>query len=310
MSAHRRTRRIGLAGLGLVTAITTLVTSTAGSAQAASPSPTRAASDRVDNLRFHRIDSGPLDGRLVMAGRFDHVESSADQDVRVRLTLRSGPGRDSASVIARTTFDYQIPAGIAPQNSPVRWLLTPRQSAAIDTHGENVVAVVDIWQNGVDDADVMAGHRHSGTASGLRILPSTTDTRGMRAFLPSLPMLLGDFIFRGEGITLYTSEDDSMSVYVDQVTGPGWSLQPSWATAVPSISSSSGPGSGYVGPDGSWSFQSTMGAAGCAASAPAQMAATGQFVDQGGAVNLSWADLTCPFGLPPVAAGSASGLDW
>lgn len=278
-------------------------------AQAADPRSLQVASNRVDNLRLHRIDSGPLAGRLVVAGRLDHVHSTDEQDVRVRMTLRSGPGRDGASVIGRTSWDYELPAGAGPQNSPLRWLLTPKQSAAVEDLASDAVVVVDIWQNDVDGEHVTRGHRHSAKATRLAIHATGSKLR-VQPRNSRLPMLLSGIIYTGSGLSVYTSEDDEMNVYVDMIDGPGWKLQPSWATAVPVISSSGGPGSGYIGSDGGWSLQSTLGAAGCTASTSGEMAATGTFIDQGGELNISWSDLTCPFGLPSVAAGSASGLEW
>lgn len=304
--AHRRVGALGVTAA----AVASLALPMAATPAHAS-STVQTASDRVDNLRFEHIDSGPLAGRLVLAGRFDHVGNTEEQQVRVRITLRSRPGTDAASVIGRKVLDYDLPAGAAPQDSPLRWLLTRSQSRAVRSQGDAAVVAVDIWQHGVAGEHVTRGHRHSATATRLDIHGPSSKERAASGRSSDLPMLLPNILYEGSGVIVFTSEDWGMNVYVSQVYGTTWSAQPSWSTSTsPIILTSSGPGSGFPAADGTWSIQSTLGAAGCAAADPTQMAVTGQFIDQGGAVDIAWADLRCPWGMPDAPAGSASGLQW
>jgi len=272
-------------------------------------------SNRVDNLRLHRVDAGKQAGNIMVAGRLDHHFADAEQQVRVRLTLRSKAGRDSRSVLARKVFNYDLPARFAPQNMPIRWVLTDKQTSKVDSLEQNVFVVVDIWQHDVAEESVKQGSRHSVSATKVSLvpmpaLPQAQTTREAKETRSSLYLLVSSAIFRGSGITVSMGEDDQLALYVSQIFGSGWEMQPAWATAVPEIDSSSGPGSGYIDANGDWSMQSTMGAAGCGATDPGHMASTGQFVYSGGALNLSWSALTCPFGMAPVEPGSASDLRW
>lgn len=67
MNARPRVHR-PVGALGVAAAAVVSVTPPMATMPAQASSTVQTASDRVDNLRFQHIDSGPLAGRLVLAG--------------------------------------------------------------------------------------------------------------------------------------------------------------------------------------------------------------------------------------------------
>lgn len=82
--------------------------------------------------------------------------------------------REARGVIARRIWDYQLPAGVAPQDMVLRMLLTRSQTQAVDDAGRTATVVVDVWQSAEPSGSALAGHRHSAIARRLceRPMPS------------------------------------------------------------------------------------------------------------------------------------------
>lgn len=175
---------VGRVALGVVVGIGLLLTTVSPVPAVAVGGPTTSAathrqctnsddfkvgSDRIDNLRLERVPSGSLAGRAIVAGRFDVAHSSKPQQVRLRVTVREPSG-----VIARQVWNYDLPAGVAPQNTIIRHALTRGQTRAVDKAGHRATVVVDVWQQDDSTRPVTSGHRHTVVAKNLceRLMPA------------------------------------------------------------------------------------------------------------------------------------------
>jgi hypothetical protein len=291
------------AGLGLLGSLTAVQASPGSNArpgvQVGVESATKPASTgRVDNLRLQSIDSGPMRGRLVVAGTLDHIESAVTiRDIRVRMTLsvprRNGEWRD----IGQRVRDYRLPAQVSPQNMTLRWILNAQKSQRVERAGDAARLTVRVRET--DESGNISTYRKVTRALKVEpiFVPSTSgqSLRSGSIFIP------GGYYASDANATYYvwTTEDDAGAPYVGGAGFSGsavngyndyWVLQPLWA--LQGVAGRPGPGGGYIYMNGSvpsWSYNTLYSTWNPACTDPAMMG--GRFSGTSG--SFSWREITC-----------------
>lgn len=250
------------------------------------------APERIENLRLQRIPSGSLRGRLVVAGRLDHLPADGVvREVVIRMTMtvpRSDGGRRT---VGRKVLHYRLPAGVSPQDMTLRWLMDKPESRLVDRAGDAARLTVVVRESRAGGP--MA--RHVKVAERLRVeplapLPSfTTSARSTGVFIPA------GYYSSLSGYHLWTAEDASGAPYVGGIgLGGGkdtyvtWFLMPLWILQG-STAGSPGPGNGYLYLDKSlpsWSLSTS-----CPKGPSVTAGASGTF-SQGSAF-MSWEGPVC-----------------
>lgn len=295
------------------------------SAQVTSAGAAAEAPERVENLRLQRITSGPMRGRLVVAGSLDHLPNEGvAHDVVIRMTMTVPRGDGRSRTVGRKVLDYRLPAGVSPQNLTLRWLLSERESRLVDRAGDAARVTVVVRESRVGGP--MA--KHVKVAERLRVEPHPVlrdSTTSARSATPGVIFIPAGFYSRsipwgtnGWGdpayamYYLWTSEDDTGAPYVDSIGfspplaeeySQIWLLIPAWKQAGKS-SGSPGPGSGYIYANGetpSWSYNTTGG---CIGNPP--VTANGAFSGANGQyASMAWSSWICGSGF--FATGHAAG---
>jgi hypothetical protein len=273
------------------------------SAQVTSAGAAAEAPERVENLRLQRITSGPMRGRLVVAGSLDHLpDEGVARDVLVRMSMTVPRGDGRSRTVGRKLLDYRLPAGVSPQNLTLRWLLSERESRLVDRAGDAARVSVVVRET------LAAGpiSTHLKVAERLRVEPlfvppSLGPTpKATTIFIP------GGFYMNGTTY-LWTAEDPKGAPYVGGAGdgGPsaykdGFILKPLWIQRG-ATSGSPGPGGGYVYMNGSvpsWSI-STLWSPNCTRTATISGTFSGAY---GG--YMSWDTFYCgPANVPFVWGG-------
>jgi hypothetical protein len=253
----------GIALIGSLTAAQARPGSDAGRESA----PRSASNERIDNLRLQAVTSGPIRGRLVVAGSLDHIESAdTARDIRVHMTLsvlrRNGGWRD----IGQRVREYRLPARVSPQNMTLRWLLNSKKSERVDRAGDSVRLTVRVRET--DESGNSSTYRK--VTRTLQVEPLFVPSAGERSIRSGVTFIPAGYYASDADSTYYvwTAEDDAGAPYVGGGGFSGsaannyedyWALQPLWA--LQGVTGSPGPGGGYIYMNGSvpsWSYNTLL----------------------------------------------------
>ena len=255
------------------------------------------ASERVDNLRLQRIDTGSMRGRLVLAGSLDHLPGEdLAHDVVVSLTIAITRGVGRWRQVGHKVIDYRLPAGLSPQNMTLRWLLSPQESRMVRRARDAAQVTVVVRESRAGGAVV----KYIKSADHLRIEPLVVPGAPAKSLRSGSTFIPGGYYASDGGSAtsyyIWTGEDGAGTPYVGGLGFTGtaeaehedhWALSPLWLIQGQG-SGSPGPGGGYVYMDGavpSWSYQTTV--PGCGNS----VAANGTF--SGTSASAAWGGFYC-----------------
>jgi hypothetical protein len=283
--------------LVLAQPVTPASSTSAESVGASTSSGSAGTSNRIDNLRLQRVESGMLRGRLIVAGSLDHRRASGvERDVRVRMTLRVPRKNGGSLTLGTKVMDYRLPVRVSPQDMTLRWLLSPRMSRLVSRAGDDARVTVHVRESRVTGG-VFA---HRTTAQRLRVEPFVEPSIQGWALSATGSIFIPAGYYASDADSTYylwTAEDAAGAPYVGGMGFTGsaaynynnyWALSPLWMLNG-STSGSPGPGGGYVYMNGSvptWSMN-TVWMPDCSMTA----VASGTF-STGGA-HMSWEGFGC-----------------